>query len=217
MLRYVSTLALGLLLGCADRYTPAEDTAVLLPVETGSWLEGADERGLLDFLNDSGTTEDLLDHEVGIDLRAAQSVVAHRDGPDRVWGSSDDDPFDDIAEVDVQYFVGPSTLEKIFDYALWEGWIDGDQDVVYGRWDGVDFTQEEAERVVRLANLAEMETLAQEIALDSRAVDSIWVARPIDSVRELSLLYYVGPSALEKLKAYASGDMILLDRPHQGT
>jgi hypothetical protein len=217
MLRYASFFVLGLSLGCADRYTPTQDTAGFPEVQAGSWQDGIHERGLLDFLNDEGTTQDLLDHDVGIDLRAARSVVEHRDGPDRAWGTSDDDLFDDLAEVDALYYVGPATLDKIFDYALWEGWVGGDQEEVYGRWDGVDFTYEEAERVVRLANLAELETLAQGVDLDARAVDSIRVARPIDSVRELSLLYYVGESALEKLKAYAAGDMVLQDRPHSGT
>jgi len=216
MLRIVTLAALGLSLGCTDRTAPLHDTGTAADVEIVTWDRAGDPTGVLDFLNDPATTSELLDEHVGIDRRAALSLVDHRDGRDRVAGTEDDDLYDDLEEVDAQYYVGAATLDKIYDYALWEGWIDGDQDAFYGRWDGVDFTYTEAQRVVRLANLAKRQTLALEVDLDARAVDSILAARPIDSIRELSLLYYVGESALTDLKAYAAGDMVLQDRRRPG-
>jgi len=215
MKRKITFLALALSVACADRYSPAQDTAAVHELHVQTWAQEGDVEGMLDFLNDPSTTVEVLDDHVGLDRRAAHALVDHRDGPDGLAGTEDDDLFDDLAEVDAQYYVGPATLDKIYEYALWDGWIDGDEDALYGRWDGVDFTYAEAQRVIRLANLAKRDTLAHAVDLDARAVDSILDARPIDSIRELSLLYYVGESALTKLKDYAAGDMLLQqDRSH---
>jgi len=207
-------LAVGLTLGCADSY-PLQDTAIDPTQDAAQWGSGQRQTvGMVDFLNDIDTTYTLLDRTVGIDSRAALSIVDYRDGEDRVAGSDDDQLFQTIDEVDALYFVGSATLDKIFDYASYEGWIHGSDEDFYGSWDGVSFTVGEAERVLIVANKTQRQTLLYDIQLDSRAASSILDARPIGTVRELSMLYFVGESAMRKLKTYAAGDVVLQDEHH---
>jgi hypothetical protein len=58
-----------------------------------------------------------LDDEAGLDRRAAAGIVAHRDGADRIAGTADDDPFDDLAELDAVPWVGPVALARLLDHA----------------------------------------------------------------------------------------------------
>ena len=62
---------------------------------------------------------------------------------------------------------------------------------------------EQADATLELVNVLSVEALDDDLALNSRAVDSIINARPIDTVDSLSRLYYVGGSALRTLKAAA--------------
>jgi hypothetical protein len=156
--------------------------------------------GMIAFLNDASTTEALLDDDVRLDRRAARSLIAHRNGPDGVLGTADDDLFDTVREADDCYYVGGSALARIEAYALEHGWVPLGPDDHLGTWDRVDFTVGEAEATVALANSADRDTLDDDLALDSRAVDSILAARPVLSVAHLASLYYVGRSALTKLR-----------------
>ncbi len=195
MLRLSTLLALGLTLGCGDPFDAGPYAA-----DTG-WNEAIEVVG---FLNDAGTTYDLLDHSVGIDSRAALSIVQHRDGADRTWGTDDDNLYESLDEVDAQYYVGPATLDRIVDFALQTDRTPDGGDDYFGSWDGVQFTFAEAERAMDVVNFASRDTLL-EVGLDSRAVNSILGARPVRDIHELSLLYYVGESALTKLRDCAQG------------
>ena len=62
--------------------------------------------GVLALLNDANTTLDILDDNAALDSRAARSLIAHRNGPDRTYLTADDNRFDSMAEVDDQYYVG---------------------------------------------------------------------------------------------------------------
>jgi hypothetical protein len=59
---------------------------------------------------------------VGLDRRAARNIVDHRMGPDGVDGTDDDDPFDDLSELDAVPYVGPSALDRLFRYAVAHGY-----------------------------------------------------------------------------------------------
>jgi len=161
--------------------------------------------GSLDLLNDEFTTDELLDIDVALDRRAAGNLIAHRDGGDHTWGTSDDDLFNSMEEVDAVRWVGPSAIGKIVDYADAMGWVPSGDDVL-GTWDGVTFTVDEADLTIELVNSASAQVLDDDIPLDRRAVNSILDARPLDSVAELAGLYFVGNTALERLKAYAEED-----------
>jgi hypothetical protein len=157
---------------------------------------------VLALLNDESTTFDVLDNLVPLDRRAAGNLIAHRDGGDRLWGTTDDDVFSNIDEVDRVRFVGPKSLDRLVVYASRTGWVPGGDDLL-GVYDGVAFSVEQADATLELVNVLSVEALDDDLALNSRAVDSIINARPIDTVDSLSRLYYVGGSALRTLKAAA--------------
>jgi hypothetical protein len=143
---------------------------------------------------------------VGLDRRAAESIIAHRDGPDGILGRYSDDLFDSVAEVDDCYYVGTAALALIESWAVDQGWVPLADDDVLGTWDDVEFTVAEAAATVEFANTAGATYLDDDLALDARAVDSIVAARPIATVQDLAGLYYVGTSALTILKQEAVGE-----------
>ncbi|TNE87888.1 MAG: hypothetical protein EP330_16450 [Deltaproteobacteria bacterium] len=161
--------------------------------------------GILALLDDAATTEDVLDRDVGLDARAARSLVAHRNGPDGVHGTPDDDAFDDLAEVDAQYYVGTSAIDKLAAYAEQAGYTPTGGEIV-GAWDGVTFTFDQVTGVLALANDASEGELDDEIGLDRRAVRGILEARPIASMNALADAYYVGKSALTDLRDYVDAN-----------
>lgn len=191
-----------LLLACAggDRQSPdIVDDGSLMRIAEGS----ADAMGVLGFLNDSGTTLELLDDTVGLDKRAATSLIEHRDGEDETFGTSDDALFASIAQVDAQYYVGDAAMEALLAYADAQGWVPGPDDVV-GSWEGVSFTASQVTAVLGVVNTATQPALDDDAALDSRAAQNIVDTRPFVSIDELGAVSYVGPSALRKLQSYAA-------------
>jgi hypothetical protein len=75
------------------------------------FLTAAEEDAIVAFVNEASF--EVLDDDVALDRRAAENIVGHRDGPDGVLGTADDDPFDDLAELDAIPYVGPVALEKL--------------------------------------------------------------------------------------------------------
>lgn len=155
--------------------------------------------GLLEFINAETTTYAVLDREVPLDRRAAGNLIAHRDGGDRLWGTSDDDIYNNVDEIDRVRFVGDKTIDRLVLFAAQDGWVPGGDDIL-GIYDGVAFTVTEAAAAVKLANELDPEVLDYDLELDARAVRSIVEARPIETIDELSRLYYVGRTALEIIK-----------------
>lgn len=159
--------------------------------------------GVVALLNDAGTTRDLLDHGVNLDLRAARSLIVHRDGPDGVFGTQDDDLFDDIAEVDAQYYVGNAALVRLLGWAKKNGWIPAGGDVV-GQWEGVSFTSDEVLATLELANTASEVVLDDELHLDRRAAASIVAGRPFSHMNGLAAAKFVGQAALHTLREHVA-------------
>jgi hypothetical protein len=119
--RYAIIAVLGL---SACYVNPVSDDDAKLPLDLqevttarSSWDGTPQGIAALDFLNHESTTKDLLDYVVALDRRAAGNLIAHRDGGDRIYGSSNDDLFNSIDEVDSVRWVGPSAIGKIIDYA----------------------------------------------------------------------------------------------------
>ena len=82
--------------------------------ESRGYAPTAPEFALLNFLNDyPNTTFQRLDVECGLRSNAAANLIAHRDGPDGVPGTQDDDQFHRGAEVDAVAQVGPATLGQL--------------------------------------------------------------------------------------------------------
>lgn len=84
-----------------------------------SIVEGSNEsRAILAFLNDGETEIAQLDNDAGLTTRVATNLVNHRKGPDRRDGTSDDDFFDSIAEVDAVPYVGSTAMSAILEHAI---------------------------------------------------------------------------------------------------
>jgi hypothetical protein len=165
-----------------------------------SWEGTPEGVAVLAMLNDESTTLEVLDTEVPLDRRAAGNLIAHRDGGDRLWGTTDDDVFSNMDEVDAVRFVGPKSIDRLVLFANTTGWVPGGEDLL-GVYDGVSFTVVEAEATLEVVNDVPAHVLDIDFGLDARAVDSIMRARPVETVDALSRLYYVGGSALRTLKA----------------
>ena len=174
-------------------------------------VEGSPESvGLLDFLNSPETHFEVLDVEVGLDRRAAGNLIGHRDGGDNEFGTTDDDLFNSIDEVDSVRWVGPSALHKLAHYAAYLGFVPAGGDYL-GTWDNVTFSVDEAQITLEWINGVEAWILDEALGLDARAVDSILEAGRLRSIAELSELYYVGESALRTVKGAALAGIGLSD------
>jgi len=185
--------------GCATPFSELEDSSFAITAGSVQAI------GVLALLNDPGTDIDTLDFDAALNVRSARNLMQHRDGYDGVFGTYDDDIFNDIEEVDSVRWVGPSALAQLVSYAATVGWIPQGDDFL-GTWDHVTFTVNEAQHTLDYTNDADLSTLDIDLRLDSRAAGSIVAAQPIATVEELAGLYYVGTSALTKLKDYAEGE-----------
>jgi hypothetical protein len=188
------------LIGCAaPSVSPATESGASATAKSNAVLDGSPEAvGLLAFVNDATTTFAVLDDEVPLDRRSATYIIAHRDGSDGLSGTSDDNLFGTVAELDSVRWVGPVSLDLLTDYAEDAGYVPGWNDRL-GTWDGVTFAVYEAEGTINFVNEASETMLDDEVPLNRRAVNSILEARPLETVAQLSELYFVGHSAMELL------------------
>ena len=200
--KVVSVLAaFTIVAGCAaPSADPAGDLAFPL-VDPGS----AEEAGMLALVNDASTTFAVLDDDAALDRRAAENIVAARDGADAAHGTADDMPFTSIDQLDAIAYVGPTALEKLLVFARDNGWLD------------VGAAQRDAATLALVNDPATtFERLDIDVALDRRAAANIIAHRAgadamagtaddqlFASIAELDAISYVGPSALNDLAAYA--------------
>jgi hypothetical protein len=75
--------------------------------------------GVLALVNSASLEQ--LDFDVALDVRAAENIVAHRDGPDAALGTGDDDPIDDVPELDAIPWVGTRAFGKLLSYVREHG------------------------------------------------------------------------------------------------
>jgi phosphatidylserine/phosphatidylglycerophosphate/cardiolipin synthase-like enzyme len=83
-------------------------------------------------VNDREVSMTELDIDAALDKRAAENIIAHRDGADGMAGTGDDDLFDDLEELDEISFVGQKAFDALLKYAIAEGYLDrvkGDPDL----------------------------------------------------------------------------------------
>ncbi|MEM6992313.1 MAG: hypothetical protein AAF721_17510 [Myxococcota bacterium] len=192
----------ALAIGACDAESPSEPVAE--PGETaGGKADGSaalidgtpDAIGVMALLNDAATTHDTLDIDAALDRRAATSIIEYRAGEDGEYtgGTHDDRIFATVAELDDLYFVGASAMSRLLAHATANGYVPSGGDLL-GVWDNVAFTVDEANGALSWVNTSSADDLDAE--LDARAVQSIVDARPLDSIQELSGLYFVGQSAM---------------------
>jgi hypothetical protein len=72
---------------------------------------------VINFTNESTATESFL-KEHGLSATAAARIVAHRNGPDKMPGTADDDIFDSLNELDAVPYVGNLALGKLVEAIL---------------------------------------------------------------------------------------------------
>ena len=201
----VVTFVLAALVGCGD--VTEERTSNFFEDEAQGVVSSAlidgtpDAVGILAWLNDESTSIDTLDFDSGLDKRAARFIIHHRNGPDLIFGTWDDNAFDTIQEVDAVKWVGPKTMLRLQVYAQDMGWVPGLGDVL-GVYDRVAFTVEQSDAILNFVNAASFEEL--DALLNVRAVKGIVEGRPFSSVKRLAEVPYVGTSALIQLKGSAS-------------
>ncbi len=189
--------------GCAERAPNDEETGVLA---ISAIPEGSPEAlGVLAMLNARSTTFTLLDIDAALDKRAATNLIAHRDGADAAPGTSDDDLYDTIAEVDAVSYVGDSALAALLAYAQANGWVSPVDDT-YGTIETVTFTDAEADAIVELANTASVTTLDVDVGLDSRAATNIVAGRTYATLEQVAAVKYVGAAALNDLKDWVDAE-----------
>jgi len=161
-------------------------------------IEGSPEAtGILRFLNGPDASFELLDIDVGLDVRAARNITDHVRGADGILGSADDDLLDTLAELDDIKYVGPSAIDKLYAYV---DSIGGIPELVV---EGVLLTPAEVEAIMTVANGASQSQLDDDAALDSRAAANIVAARPLADIDALAAVPWVGGSAIGKLRDYA--------------
>jgi hypothetical protein len=158
--------------------------------------------GVLELLNHPTTTLEVLDVDVALDKRAARNLIEHRNGPDGVVDTDDDDLFNTLAEVDSVAWVGQTSLEKLAVWVESQGWLHGAHDSL-GVYDGVHFTVAEGRATLDLVNRASRVELVSHIGIGDIASDLILKKRPLRTMAELAILYEVNDSALNLLKAAA--------------
>lgn len=212
-MRRIGVLVVGLsfLLSCdpdgGDGPEPDEGAAGKADGATDALHEGTPEAiGVLRMLAEPSTDLEALDHVAGLDRRAAENLLAHRDGPDGIYeeGAGDDQPFGSIAEVDAVSWVGPSALSKLLAFALQNDFVPGGGQHL-GTWDGIDFTAAEAIALVGFVNAAS-ESELYDVLRDSRPHDGLLAARPVSSVLQIAGVKWIGPVMLGRLKDASAGE-----------
>jgi hypothetical protein len=159
------------------------------------------EKSVIAFINSPQATFEVLDVKVALDKRAAGNIIKHRDGPDELFGTSDDNPFDSIEALDAIPYVGRSALEKLRTYVSKN--MEGDA-LILLFINNPDTTLEILDVQVGLDRRAAINIIAHRNGADGQvgtADDD-----PIDSISELDEIKYVGKSAMEKVKIYVLGN-----------
>jgi hypothetical protein len=165
------------------------------PSQYAARLSTIDAAAIVDLVNYPGTTLDVLDHAVGLDSRAAQGIVAARDGADGTAPSADDVPFADIGAIDAVPYVGDAAFAKLDAYAAAHPAPRGET------VEGVTFAGWESQSVVYgvdHATLADLDAL-----LDDRAAEALFDHRPYTTVAAMGPEAYVGLTALTQLRGHA--------------
>ncbi len=127
----ITILALGALVGgCAGDadYLDGEDDGFAIGKADGAIEEGsAEARAVLAVVNDATVNFEILDDDAGLNSRAARNIIDHRNGPDGLAASDDDDLFDTLAELDEVKYVGPYALDQLLAYAVDYGYLEAEQ------------------------------------------------------------------------------------------
>ncbi len=190
--------ALILVTGCEGFVgTDPMDRHITAELDADQLLDHPTALGVLALVNDAAIADlTFLDEGLSLDVRAAERIVAHRQGPDGLDGTADDDLFNTVLELEEIPYVGDAALLALAE-AAWEF-----DYVPAAMIEGVVFSHGEAEAVLMLINSATLEELDDSADLDVRAAEAIITGRPYAHVAEVSGRPHVGPAALRALVDY---------------
>jgi DNA uptake protein ComE-like DNA-binding protein len=152
---------------------------------------------MLDLVNAPETDVAFLDVEVELERRAAENIIAVRNGTDGVYPSADDHPFETLEEIEAVKYVGATTMERLRNFVI------ANPPPAGALVEGVEFTAAEATAVLWGVNQASREELDLEVGLSSTAAANVFASAPYDTLAEIASVPYVGASALEALRGYA--------------
>lgn len=193
---WMGLLAVALGLGCGpvEEYEDGDEPLALSEEELIS-----QQRSVVAAVNDERTTATRL-RAAGVAATTATQLVQRRNGADGRHLTNDDKPFRTYAELSKQPGVDAATLQKLQPYAETLGYKLSPAE---GRYDGVDFTPEEAQQTLAMANKATAAELRSGAKLTATVATRIVNARQIPSMRRLADVRGVGTTAMRQLKAYA--------------
>ncbi len=185
----------------------AED-AVALPSgkADGTPWTPCDLSAMVAWLNDGAVDVEAL-RAVGVHARAARNLVAHRDGPDGRWGTADDDPFDDAAEVDAVPYVGPVTMGRLVEASGGCAEPGGGPDPACARGAVLAFLNDPSTDVEALRAAGVHARAARNLVAHRDGPDGQWGTAdddPFDDIEEVDAVAQVGPSAMNAL--WAAGE-----------
>jgi phosphatidylserine/phosphatidylglycerophosphate/cardiolipin synthase-like enzyme len=106
---------------------------------------------VLAYANDPDSTLDKMKAD-GIYTRAANNIVAFRDGADGLPGTSDDRVFETIEQLDAIYYVGPKTMQRLVEACKHRCWALAQIDVIFSPQ---AYAQSHLARVVALIDSAQ--------------------------------------------------------------
>ena len=202
LIHIVVAATAALALGCAgpeDLAGPDDTEAATAALIVTGTPDGV---GVVRLLNDPSTDFARLDIDARLDRRSAAGLIHHRNGPDGVYGTWDDDVFGSIEEIDAVKWVGSGALLRLLAFADKTGYVPAASELL-GVYDGVAFSVAQAYAVLDVVNEAPFTTLDDSARLNARAARSIVGGRPFTSVGQLAGARYVGKAALSRLKAFS--------------
>lgn len=153
---------------------------------------------ILAFVNHPGTDYDTLDQLVRLDRRAAENIIAHRDGADGVVLTGDDQPFHQLADLLAIKFVGDSALNKLNAYAASNPPPAGEIA------EGVEFSGWERQAVLFGVSNGSADEL-RAAGLNATQAANLVASAPYETITAIGDVAQIGPAALGKLRSAAAG------------
>ena len=135
-----------------------------------------DEDIVLALVNDLAVDLGELDDDAGLNSRAAANIIAHRDGADAQPGTSDDDLFDDLNELDAVSYVGAAALDQLLAYAIAQGYPtpSGTTGGTTQRFSPADYDNSHLSEVIaRISNAEHSVDVAMYSMSDNRAITAL--------------------------------------------
>jgi phosphatidylserine/phosphatidylglycerophosphate/cardiolipin synthase-like enzyme len=151
------SVALAASAACTSEATDGSETGDESDLTEGS----AEARATLALVNDSAVKADELLREARVTIDVGNAIIAHRDGADAQPGTTDDDAFDTLRELDAIPGVGPATIRRLYDYAKRKGLVGGATEVIFSP------APAETSHLVRIAKEIDLAQKSLDIAIYS--------------------------------------------------